>query len=100
MANWKQGLAPAPGKARIDQLMSNAINANKFGSAEVLVSQDRDYLEKLRDTLRNNLSPTPISAQARASINASIAMARSNPIYAGKIGERTAVLDELERLTR
>ena len=98
LAAAKQGIAPAPGKARLDTWIAETINADKLGSADILVSQDRDYLEAVRDTLRNNLSTIPLSPQARATMKTSIQMAMTNPLYAGKIGERRAVLNDIDRL--
>lgn len=98
LANIKQGIAPPVGKARLDQYIAETINANKLGSADTLVTQDRDYLTAVRDTLRNNLSSTPISPAAKATMKSAIQMARTNALYAGKIGERKQVFDEIERL--
>lgn len=97
MASIKQGLAPGPGKARIDQYNAEAMNSNKF-SPDVLVTQDRSYLSTLYDTLQSNLSTTPISLAAKAELKKAIHMARTSPQYAGKIGERKEALDRIDAI--
>lgn len=97
LAEAKQGLAPLSGKARIDEWIALTINSDKLSSAEVLVTQDKDYLTAIRDTLRNNLSSIPISSQAKANIRQALAMARRTPQYAGKIAERRGILEDIER---
>ena len=94
LGNAKQGIGPAAGKARIDQLNAETINAGKFG-ADLLTSHDNEYLEALSATLANNLSTVPISIVDRQQIKAEIDLARSAPQYAGKIAERRKVLDKI-----
>ena len=96
----KQGDAPAAGKKRIDTWVAQTINADKLSSADVLVTQDRDYLEAIRNTLKDNLAndEEPINAAAMERMKKSIALAKKNPLFAGKIGERIDVLTEIEKL--
>jgi hypothetical protein len=85
-----------PGKARIDDYVVSAINGDKFGSADVLVTQDRDYLETVQATLADNQSGQRINAGARATMLRAIDTARANAIYSGKIGERKNALNAIE----
>lgn len=98
MAAIKQGFAPASGKERLDKFNAETINANKFASAEVLVTQDRSYLETLYATLQNNLSTTPIDPVAKAALRRAIIMAETTPQYSGKIGERKDVLNRIKSI--
>ncbi len=90
--------APATGKARLDNYIVQTMNANKLSSAELLVTQDRSYLEAVRDTLLNNesgLAMDPVSVQK---LRDAITLAKEDADYSGRIGERTNVLDEIQRL--
>jgi len=100
IGNIKQGIAPPPGKARIDSWVAQTINADKLSSADVLVTQDRDYLEAIRNTLQENLAAdtNPINTAAMARMKKSIKLAKKNPLFAGKIGERIDVLNSIEGL--
>lgn len=104
IANIKQGVIPtvngqpAVGKARLDDYIAQTINANKLSSAELLVTHDRSYLEAVLATLRNNESETAISAEARQILKKSIELAKTDTEYSGRIGERKAVLDNIEAL--
>jgi len=94
----KQGIAPPPGKARIDEWVAKTINANKLASADVLVTQDRDYLDAIKATLAKNTSSVTIDTAARTAMRESIKLAKKNPLFAGKIGERIDVLTDIEKL--
>jgi len=106
LAGIKQGVAmdgtaiPAPGKARLDQFIAQTINSNKLGSADVLVSQDSEYLKAVLATLKDNLAigTTPISQDAKTIMKKSLQLARDNPLYAGKIAERKEVLEDIDKL--
>lgn len=94
---FKQGIAPPMGKARVDQLVAEAINAGKLG-AEKIVSVDRGDLVTVLATLTKNLSTTPITAQARATLKREIELVRRAPQYSGKIADRRDVIDQMYRM--
>ncbi|MFA5172758.1 MAG: hypothetical protein WC426_14440, partial [Sulfuriferula sp.] len=74
------------------------INDNKMGSADLLVTHDKDYLQKVLETIQHNESGQPIDAAALAKIKSEIKKAKTNDLYSGKIGERSKVLDEIDKL--
>ena len=98
IAEIKKGNAPAPGKARIDKFVSDTINADKMGSADLLVTHDKDYLSAVLATLKSNSSGVPLRTEALARIKSEINKAKTNDLYSGKIGERATVLDEIDKL--
>lgn len=98
IAEIKKGNAPPPGKARIDKFVSDTINADKMGSADLLVTHDKEYLSAVLATLQNNTSGVTLDAQALARIKSEIKKAKTNDLYSGKIGERATVLDEIDKL--
>lgn len=98
IASTKQGDAPAAGKARIDNYIAQTINANKFSAADVLVSQDNEYLIALQKTLANNESGVRIEPEKKMRVLKAIRAARANPIYEGRIAERDDTFTNIERL--
>jgi len=100
IADIKQGKAPAKGQSRIDEYIVATAKADKFGSADTLVTQDRDYLQALQQTLENNAAAGQIETDKKATILTAIDTIRSNPLYSGKVGERKEALDNIERLLR
>jgi hypothetical protein len=107
IADIKQGKIPTDakgnvlsGQARIDQYIIAAAKANKFGSAETLVTQDRDYLEAVQASFENRDNLVAIDATQKATILKSIKTIRKNPLYSGKVGERKDSIDAIERLLK
>ena len=98
IAEIKKGNAPAPGKTRIDTYISETINADKLGSADLLVTHDKDYLSAVLATLKSNSSGVTLKPQALARIKSEIKKAKTNDLYSGKMGERAPVLDEIDKL--
>ncbi|MNQ90677.1 hypothetical protein D3C85_1060290 [compost metagenome] len=98
IADIKRGIAPPAGKARIDTYVAQTINANKIGSADLLVTHDKEYLSTILSTIESNTSGVPLDAEALATIKQEIAKAKSNPLYSGKIGERLQVLNDIDDL--
>lgn len=104
IANIKQGDIPKingvalKGKARLDNYIANTVNANKFGSADVLVGQDKDYLIALEKTLRQNEGGVRMEVERMQTILDAIATAEENPIYSGRIAERKEPLENIKRL--
>jgi hypothetical protein len=98
IAEMKKGNAPAPGKARIDKFVSDTINSGKMGSADLLVTHDKEYLSAVLATLKNNSSGVTLDSQALTRIKSEINKAKTNDLYSGKIGERASVLDEIDKL--
>lgn len=96
LSNAKQGVnIPPKGKGRLDTFVAQAINDDKFGSADLLVSQDKEYLKTVLATLRDNESGIALGADKLHTIRQSIELAKKNPLFAGKIAERKDVLDEI-----
>lgn len=98
IAEIKKGNAPPPGKARIDKFVAETINADKMGSADLLVTHDKEYLSTVLATLKSNSSGVTLDPQALARIKSEINKAKTNDLYSGKIGERATVLNEIEKL--
>ncbi|MFZ2835746.1 MAG: hypothetical protein WAZ21_00295 [Candidatus Saccharimonadales bacterium] len=98
IADIKRGIAPPAGKARIDTYVAQTINANKIGSADLLVTHDKEYLNTILSTIESNTSGVPLDDEALATIKQEIAKAKSNPLYSGKIGERLQVLNDIDDL--
>jgi hypothetical protein len=95
IANNKQGIAPPPGKARIDQYVAETANANKLGSAEVLVTHDRDYLTTILDSIQNNTSGVTLDPTSLSNIKEQLYIAATDQRYNTRIGERKNVLRDL-----
>ena len=100
IADIKQGIAPPPGDARINKYIVATVESDKFGSAETLVTQDRDYLEALEKAIGNKDSASAMGYERKATILTAIDTIRSNPIYSGKVGERKNALNSIERMLR
>ncbi|MNQ95384.1 hypothetical protein D3C85_1109390 [compost metagenome] len=98
IANIKRGIAPPTGKARIDTFVAETINANKIGSADLLVTHDKEYLSTILSTIESNTSGITLDAKALATIKEEIDKAKTNPLYSGKIAERAEVLDKINSL--
>jgi len=95
LSNAKQGIdIPPPGPGRIDEFVLAAVNADKFGSADLLVSQDNEYLKAVSISL-GRIDESKFEPGKRETIKKSIELARKNDLYAGKIGERKDTLDEI-----
>jgi len=92
----KQGNIPAPGPGRINAFVTASINDDKFGAADVLVTQDKSYLEAVLRTLKDQPSVANMNTDALETLRESIADARSNPLYKGRVGERKRVLQEMQ----
>ncbi len=99
IAAMKQGTiptvngVPATGKARLDHYIVETVNANKMSSAELLVTHDRSYLETVLSTLRTNESELTLNADAKQKLLNEITLAKTDPRYSGRIGERENALD-------
>lgn len=108
IADIKQGIlptnkatgAPLTGDARINNYIVSTAQADKFGSAETLVTQDRDYLNALANALSNKEAANAIEDDKKATILSAIDTIRNNPLYSGKVGERKEALDNIEALLR
>lgn len=96
LAAMKQGDAPAAGKPRLDDYIARTINDDKIASAELLVTQDKSYLWRVLNTMQNNESGVPIDDQAMMKILKSIKEAKSEPDFAGRIGERAKAIDAMQ----
>lgn len=95
LSNAKQGIEmPPPGKGRIDEFVLAAINADKLGSADLLVSQDNEYLKAVSASL-GRIDESGFLEGKKETIKKSIDLARDNSLFAGKIGERKDTLDEI-----
>lgn len=100
LSDMKQGKAPAPGVARINEFIVGTVKGDKFGSAETLTTQDPDYLSALVVALRDEKSQKAMGDDKKATILTAIDTIRNNPIYSGKVGERKKPLDDIEALLR
>lgn len=98
IAKIKQGIAPTEGDGRIHEFVVETINANKLGSAETLVSQDKEYLKAVLDTLQNNKSGIALNAPELAELKNAIAMARKDNRFASRIAERRDEIDGIDNL--
>lgn len=94
-AAMKEGAIPAPGKARIDQWVVQTTNANKLSSAEVMVTQDKEYLQAILDAVKNNTSNEIFDTTKLASMMEHLYVASTDHRFSGRIGERKEILREL-----
>jgi len=95
MARTKQGNAPAAGPGRSYSWITDAINSDKYGSAEVLVTQDNDALIKVLDAINDGTSRANMYPQALAKIKSEILLAQTDHRYSGRIAERQATLQAI-----
>ena len=95
MAAAKQGRAPATGPDRLFTWAINAINGDKYGGADRLVSEDKEYLVILRDAINNGAARARMSPAALATIKQAILHAQTDPQYKGRILDRKTVLQEI-----
>jgi hypothetical protein len=89
---------PAPGPGRIEQYIIGTVNSDKFGSADVLVSQDRDYIERLASVVTNPEARGKMGPAHQATLLQAIDTIKADPIYSGKVGERKKAIDSIERI--
>lgn len=93
MAELKQGNAPAAGQGRIDEWIINTFNADKFSSADLLVTHDKSYLSELADVMSRR--PSAFNRGAIDKFREQYRIATSNEDYTGKIGDRDGALQAI-----
>jgi hypothetical protein len=96
LGNAKQGDIEPAGQGRLDKFIVDAVKANKFSSAELLVTQDPDYLAAVLDTMKDPAVRASMPAEKKAKIRQSIALAKEDTQYSGRIGERADTLDRID----
>jgi hypothetical protein len=100
IADIKQGKAPASGEGRINEYIVATVNSDKFGSADTLVHQDRDYLDAFAKSLADTTSANAMGDEQKATILKAIDTIRNNPLYSGQVGERKEALAKIEQQLR
>lgn len=98
LADARQGNVDGPGKARLGNLIKLAVNTNKLGSAETLVTQDQEYLNAVAFALKNENLRQSMDEGSRTMLRKSIALAKTDSQYSGRIGERRTALDNIDAL--
>lgn len=96
IANIKQGIIP-PSGSRLEKYIIQAVDADKFGSAELLVTQDRDYLKAVSSVLNDPTARAQMSTDSLDLIRESIQTIKDNPDYKGRVGERAKVIESIDR---
>jgi hypothetical protein len=94
-ARAKQGNVATSGSERSHSWIVEAINANKYGSAEVLTTQDRDALETVFNAIDSPTSRLGMSRAALARIKSEIVLAQTDHRWSGRIAERQEVLQKI-----
>ena len=94
-AAMKQGIALPAGPGRSYDWIVSAINANKYGSAEVLVTQDVDALFKVLAAIQDPASRALMFPAALAKIKQQIAIAYTDHRFSGRIAERADVISRI-----
>lgn len=100
LGDAKQGKIVAAGPGRMDSFIINAIDGNKFGSAELLVTQDPDYLGAVLKTMRDPAARAAMNPKAKETILKSLKLVNTDPQYEGRIGERRETLEAMERVLK
>ena len=97
MGRTKQGFAPPAGPQRTYSWITETINANKLGSAEVLVTEDKDYLQQVLAAIQDPTARMAMSPRALAKIKSEIVLAKRDARFSSRIAERKDVLDAIQR---
>lgn len=76
------------GAAGVDTLIISAINGNKYGSAEVLVTQEDITLDRVADVIRRKKTSGVFNQAALDAFNTQLDEVYANSLYKGRVGER------------
>lgn len=87
----------APGHSRLHNMIVKTVDANKLGSAETLVTQDPDYLDVVAEAMSDATYRHAMNADKRFEMRKSIAVAKKDPQYAGRIGESMDAIDAIDK---
>lgn len=91
---------PLVGEDRTTQWIINAINGNKFNSAEVLATQDKTYLERIQVVLENKDKSGELSRSALDSLEKQLDLALTNSHFSGRIGDTRDTLQGIRNILK
>lgn len=88
----KQGQVKGDGKQRVDSWVASAINDDKLGSAQTLISQDKEHLESILSTIDSNTSGIALDPGKVSTIVEQLYIASTDHRFSGQVGERRTAL--------
>jgi hypothetical protein len=97
MNNVTQGLDSWSGESDVDELIKNTIHDKKI-SAETIVTQDRDALERvLQCVAKHHGDPSYFGDDAINYLKSQIEEVNKNTQYTGRIAERRDTIDKIQK---
>lgn len=103
ISDLKQGKAlvdasgsPLSGEARTREWIISAFNGGKFSSAELLATHDGTYLEKIRDTVKNNRAA--LDKDDLASFKVQLDRALNESRFSGRIADTRTTLQDIKNI--
>ena len=89
----KQQKMKLKGTEFLDYAISNAVNGNKIGSAETIVTQDKEYLNQLAQALKRPDAIAKMDEASLKTIKEEMFTVLSDNRYKGRIGDRRVAFE-------